>query len=210
MLQEQTVEPGTLSLLIRLMQIPELNNFLLIGGTAISLYYGHRRSDDLDLFSPVQFDNGIIIDLLEKNFPDFTYRDRNNPVGIFGFIGEVKVDFVQQYNHPLIDKPVLDTASNIRLIGKHDLIAMKVNAIMKRALKKDFWDIEELLNDYSVDDFIRFYKQKYPSQLLMIAVPQAMTYFDEAEESEDPVSLNRQTWESVKKNIQKKVSDYLK
>jgi hypothetical protein len=210
MLQEQAVEPGSLSLLIRLMQMPELNNFLLAGRTAISLYYGHRRSDDLDLFSPVPFDNGIIIDVLEKNFSDFTYRDRNDPVGILGFIGEIKVDFVQQYNHPLIDKPVVDTANNIRLIGKHDLVAMKVNAIMKRAVKKDFWDIAELLNDYSVDDFIRFYKQKYPSQILMISVPQAMIYFDEAEESEDPVSLKGQTWESVKKNIQKKVSDYLK
>jgi predicted nucleotidyltransferase component of viral defense system len=209
MLQEQTVEPGTLRLLIRLMQIPELDNFLLVGGTAISLYYGHRKSDDLDLFSPVQFDNEIVIDVLEKNFSDFTYRDRNDPVGIFGFIGQIKVDFVQQYNHPLIDKPILD-ANNIRLINKHDLIAMKVNAIMKRALKKDFWDIAELLHYYSVDDFIRFYKQKYPSQILMIAVPQAMIYFDEAEESEDPISLKGQTWESVKKDIQKKVRDYLK
>lgn len=106
-------------------------------------------------------------------------------MGSFGFIGQVKVDFVQQYNHPLIDKPILDT-NNIRLIGKHDHIAMKVNAIMKRAVKKDFWDIAELLNYYSVDDFIRFYKEKYPSQILMIAVPQAMIYFKEAEESEDP------------------------
>jgi predicted nucleotidyltransferase component of viral defense system len=210
MLQEQTVEPGTLSLLIRLMQMPELNNFLLVGGTAISLYYGHRKSDDLDLFSPVQFDNRKIIDVLEKNFSDFTYRDRNDAVGIFGFMGEVKVDFVQQYHHPLIDKPILDPANNLRLIGKHDLIAMKVNAIMKRAVKKDFWDIAELLNYYSVDDFIRFYQQKYPSQVLMISVPQAMVYFEEAEQSEDPISLKGQTWKSVKKNIQKKVSDYLK
>lgn len=209
MLQEQTVEPGTLSLLIRLMQLPELNNFLLVDGTAISLYYGHRISDDLDLFSPIKFDNEIIIDVQEKNFSNFTYRDRNNPIGIFGFIGEVKVDFVQQYNHPLIDKPILDT-TKIRLISQHDLIAMKVNAIMKRAVKKDFWDIAELLNYYSVDEFIRFYKQKYPSQVLIISVPQAMIYFDEAEESEDPISLKGQTWKSVKKNIQKKVSDYLK
>lgn len=210
MLQEHTVESGTLRLLIRLMQMPELDNFLLVGGTALSLYYGHRLSIDLDLFNPVQFDNGEIIDILEKNFTDFTYGDRNDPVGIFGFIGEVKVDFVQQCRHPLIDKPFLDDSGIIRLIGKHDIIAMKVNAIMKRAEKKDFWDIAELLNHYSVDDFVRFYKQKYPNQQLMISVPQAMTYFKEAEESQDPISLKGQTWNSVKKFIQKKINDYLK
>ncbi len=83
MLQEQTVEPGTFRLLIRLMQVPELNDFFLVGGTAVSLYYGHRKSDDLDLFSTNKFENEIIIDVLEKNFPDFEYRSRNNPLGVF-------------------------------------------------------------------------------------------------------------------------------
>ena len=51
--------------------------------------------------------------------------------------------------------------------------------------------------------------QKYPSQQLLISIPQAITYFDDAEESEEPVSLKNQTWNSVKKSIQKSVSEYL-
>jgi hypothetical protein len=43
----------------------------------------------------------------------------------------------------------------------------------------------------------------------LISVPQAITYFEDAEESEDPVSLKGQTWEKVKKAIQKKVEQYL-
>lgn len=50
MLQTKTVEPGTLSLLKELMELPILNNFSLVGGTALSLKYGHRISIDLDLF----------------------------------------------------------------------------------------------------------------------------------------------------------------
>jgi len=35
----------------QLMDMPELQDFSLVGGTALSLLYGHRKSDDLDFFS---------------------------------------------------------------------------------------------------------------------------------------------------------------
>lgn len=89
------------------MAIPELENFLLVGGTALSLYYAHRLSADLDLFSSENFSNDSIIPVLEKNFKGFTYRNSNNPVGLFGFIDDVKVDFVKQQHHPLIAAPWL-------------------------------------------------------------------------------------------------------
>ncbi len=38
----------------------------------------------------------------------------------------------------------------------------------------------------------------------------ALTYFEDAEESEGPVSLKGRTWDDVKTFIQQKVSDYLK
>ena len=45
---------------------------------------------------------------------------------------------------------------------------------------------------------------------MLISIPHAITYFDDAEESEDPISLKGQTWEAVKKIIQQHVNDYLK
>ena len=50
MLQYSTVEPHTLDVLSGLMNMPELKDFYLVGGTALALYYGHRRSVDIDLF----------------------------------------------------------------------------------------------------------------------------------------------------------------
>ncbi len=44
---------------------------------------------------------------------------------------------------------------------------------------------------------------------LLISIPQAITYFVDAEESETPVSLKNQAWDNVKKNIQQKVRAYL-
>ena len=50
MLYTSTVEPGTLGLLKNLMSEPNLQDFTLVGGTALSLRIGHRQSYDLDLF----------------------------------------------------------------------------------------------------------------------------------------------------------------
>lgn len=48
MLHYQTVEPHTLELLKSLMQKPYLQQFVLVGGTALALQIGHRKSVDID------------------------------------------------------------------------------------------------------------------------------------------------------------------
>ena len=44
------------------------------------------------------------------------------------------------------------------------------------------------LQHFSVAGFIQFYKEKYTTQNLLITVPHAITFFLDADESEDPVS----------------------
>jgi len=61
-----------------------------------------------------------------------------------------------------------------------------------------------------LQQLIDWHKQKYPSQMLAISIPNAITYFTEAEESETPVSFKNQTWAQIKKGISKIVSDYLR
>ena len=46
MLHTQTVERDTLGLLKELMAMPELNSFVLVGGTNLALKFGHRLSID--------------------------------------------------------------------------------------------------------------------------------------------------------------------
>ena len=208
MLHYSTIEPRTLDILKGLMQIPALKDFNLVGGTALSLYYGHRLSVDLDLFSTTSFENETIIQPIEEKFPGFTYRNTHNPIGLFGFIDQVKVDFVKHHHFSLIEN--INLFDGIRICSEPDIIAMKIAAILKRGVKKDFWDIAELLKHYSVQDMINFYSKKYPNQQLLISIPHALTYFIDAEESEDPISLKGQTWPAVKKFIQQQVNEYLK
>ena len=207
MLQLTTVEPSTFAILKDLMSIPEMEDFYLVGGTALSLMYGHRISEDLDLFSTTQFDNVEISDVLVQRFGDSLSIRTSSRFGIFCYINDAKVDIVR-YPHPLI-RPTL-AVEGIRMVSMEDIVAMKVQAVLGRAKKKDFWDIAELLKHFTIDDFIKFHKEKFATQNLFITVPQAISYFADADESEDPISLKNQTWESVKTEIQNKIADFLR
>jgi predicted nucleotidyltransferase component of viral defense system len=184
-----------------------LEPFSLVGGTALSLRYGHRSSIDLDLFFHEKFDQPGIVAELESAFGDqFEYKHQHTHFGIFCFIDGIKVDFVY-FPHHLI-KPI-EIIEEIRFYSNADIAAMKIQAILGRAKKKDFWDLFELLQNYSLQEIINWHQQKYPSQMLLISIPHAITYFVDADESETPVIFKKQTWNLVQKGIQKAVRDYL-
>jgi predicted nucleotidyltransferase component of viral defense system len=190
------------------MELQSLKPFALVGGTALSLRYGHRSSIDLDLFFHEKFNYKEIVDELESTFRErFVYKQQNTQFGIFCFIENMKVDIVYFPHLPITE---LDEVDLIRMYSDADISAMKIQAILGRAKKKDFWDLHELLRHHTLQQLMDWHKQKYPSQMLAISIPHAITYFAEAEESETPVSFKNQTWEKIKKELSKSVSDYLR
>jgi predicted nucleotidyltransferase component of viral defense system len=207
MLYLKTVEPGTLRLLKKLMSAPCLSSFSLVGGTCLSLRHGHRMSVDLDLFSTKQFENDSLKEELAENGFHFSETFYANRLGLFGYIEGVKVDFVRHHQFPLISP--LEEYDGIRMFGDPDIIAMKISAILRRAVKKDFWDVAELLEHYSLKEFVQFYETKYPEQQLLIAIPRAISYFDDAEEAPNPNCVKGLSWDDVKQTIRKAVREYL-
>jgi len=190
-----------------LMEIEELNQFCLVGGTALSLKYGHRLSIDLDLFSAEDFEREPIIESLQNKFGNgFVYRGDFAKWGIFCQIEKIKVDIVY-YPHALIQP--IETNSGIRLYHDKDLIAMKIQAILGRGVKKDFWDIAELMDHYSLEEMMTCHKAKFPNQMLGISIPYALTYFADADNSNDPETIKPITWKQVKAKISKCVSTFL-
>jgi len=190
------------------MEIPSLKPFSLVGGTALSLRYGHRSSEDLDLFYHEKFDQSEIVKDLESAFKQrFVYKQEHTTFGIFCFIDEIKVDIV---HYPYLPIAPIEIEKGIRFYSSADIAAMKIQAILGRGKKKDFWDLYELLQHFSLQQIMDWHKQKYPNQMLAISIPNAITYFVDADESETPVSFKKQTWDGVKKGISKIVSDYLR
>jgi predicted nucleotidyltransferase component of viral defense system len=190
------------------MTLPFLQPFSLVGGTALSLRYGHRSSIDLDLFFHERFDQPRLVKDLESAFGNkFVYKQQQTQFGIFCFIDDIKVDFVYFPHLPIQKRETID---KIKFYSNPDIAAMKIQAILGRGKKKDFWDLHELLQHYSLQQIMDWHIQKYPSQMLAISIPHAITYFVDADETEEPVSFKGQTWEGVKKGIQLAVRDYLR
>jgi hypothetical protein len=208
MLQTQTVDARTFSILKTLMEIPEIQSFNLVGGTALSLKYGHRTSVDLDLFTVSEFAHQPVIDSLTRTFGDLFVHDKGfGKWGIFCHIDRVKVDLVY-YPHPLLY--AVECRDTIRMYDDRDLIAMKIQAILGRGKKKDFWDIYELMKHYDLSEMIDFHRAKYPAQILMISIPQALIWFVDADaDADNPFQLKQQKWERIKDGIRKKVREFL-
>jgi hypothetical protein len=202
-----TVDPDTLEVLKKLLSLPELEGFALAGGTALALRYGHRKSIDLDLFGPSLNYEVVSTALIREFSNDVIFDEVPGNWAIFSFIKNIKVDIIPS-DAPILARPTKE--EGIILYSDEDIMAMKIKAVFGRGVKKDFWDIYELLQHYSVEIFIDCYQRKYPKQRLMISVPQALSYFADAEDSEHPVSLKGQDWESIKSYIRKKVSEFLK
>jgi predicted nucleotidyltransferase component of viral defense system len=206
MLREETVEPSTLGLLKRIVALPEFNNFRLVGGTALSLLYGHRKSVDLDFFTDKPLEKGILAEVLSDNFGHIAITNDRSKSIYQCIIQGVKVDFVSVKDPFLNPIQLLD---NIPFADTKDLIALKLNAVKGRGVKKDFWDLAKLLEFYSLENLFQFYHDRY-SYDDTFAVIRSVIYFNDAENTIDPESLDGMTWVKVKSTITKAFDDYYK
>lgn len=125
MLHKETVERTTFELLIKLMQDKRFKNFNLAGETALALYLGHRKSIDLDLFTPDNFDSNKLEEyLIDKYNFKSSYLEKNT---LKGTINDVKIDCIT-HNYPYIEPP-FKSEEGIRLYSIKDITAMKLSAI---------------------------------------------------------------------------------
>lgn len=205
MLYQETVEPTTLGLLKELMQLPELKQFRLVGGTALSLLLGHRNSIDLDLFTDYPFDSDEIINRLSETYPNFSFKDIKSPRLFFTTINNVKVDFVNTFEKFIHQTEIKE---EIRFASVGDIIALKLNAIAGRGAKKDFWDVYELLKHYSFKEMMEYYQERYPNNSLMMVL-KSITYFEEADTQPDPYCFRQLKWDNIKKDITQEINIYI-
>ena len=94
MLHQNTVEPRTLGILNRLMQLPELEQFALVGGTNLALRLGHRLSVDLDIFTNEPFDLAAVWEATRQEFPKVIKLDERGQTLLANIEG-VKIDLIK-------------------------------------------------------------------------------------------------------------------
>lgn len=195
MLHLETIESNTLELLRKLQSLYIFKNSRLVGGTALALQLGHRKSVDLDLFGTIEITPEEIQEVCRKAGElEISKVSRN--INIF-WIDGIKVDCVN-YPYGWLDEcRVLD---GIRLASVNDIAAMKISAIINRGTKKDFIDLHFLLKEMSLNKVLDLYDQKYPDGSRFIAI-KSLTYFEDAESDPMPYMFSDITWEEVKVSI---------
>jgi len=198
-----TLKPLLLNVLKALMAAREFDAFRLVGGTALSLYRGHRESADIDLFSDAPYksiDFGSIDAFLHNTF---SYVDTNEYIivgmGKSYYVGNNNDDCIKldlYYTDRFIREIMLIDV--IRLANVEEIIAMKIDVISRGGRKKDFWDIHELKDDYPIERMFAIYKERYPYAQDQIQIRSSFSDFTLADEDFDPICLKGKHWEIIK------------
>ncbi|WP_347069963.1 nucleotidyl transferase AbiEii/AbiGii toxin family protein [Flavobacterium sp. WV_118_3] len=193
------------------MNAPIFENFRLVGGTALSLQIGHRESIDIDLFSDADYgtiDFEEIETFLRATFSCVNALNTPPALGTSYFIGDdenntIKLDifytdsFIQAYME----------VDGIRMATIEEIIAMKVDVIQRGGRKKDFWDLHDLLDSYSISRMIALHEQRYPYDHDHELIIKNFTIFDQADDDFDPICFKGKYWEFIKEDFEEIINN---
>jgi len=180
-------------------------SFYLAGGTALSLQIGHRLSVDLDYFSPNEdiptirpaLENSLSnlhATLADSSWGNLVYLAKNVRVGFYG------------YSFPLVE-PLIEI-EGLRLASIEDIALMKLDAMLSRAARKDFYDLYYICKSISLKQIFGKAPQKYPSvRDFESQTAKRLVYFENAENESEPSLLDNVTWQTVKEFFTKQAKE---
>jgi len=164
MLHRETISDGLFETLQVLSKVPELSNFYLVGGTALALQIGHRKSDDLDFFSEKSFDTQSVKQAL-NSLPGKATLLAEKPTGLSYVYDPPNEDEhfkIDIYNWSVkFIKPAVEVGS-VKMASLEDIAAFKLDAVSSRKEYKDYVDIAKLLEHFSFRDLMAFHREKFP------------------------------------------------
>lgn len=132
--------------------------FYMVGGTAIALFIGHRKSVDFDLFKSGPIRPKAILKKFEiKNEPFLVTLNMQGQLNLI--CRDVKFTFFD-YDFDIPHKELFE--QNISMPGLLDLSAMKAYALGRRSKWKDYADLYFILkNNYSINQISARSKELY-------------------------------------------------
>lgn len=191
MVHLNTIDPPLYQVLVDLSQLSEMSNFSLVGGTALSLQLGHRKSDDLDFFTDRSFDILEVKNAILRYYPDVVFLNETRQGFSFSLPLPGSADDTRKldiYNWAVKFIRPANQEGVVRLASLEDIAAFKLDAICHRKEKKDYIDIAVLLEKFSFGQMLDFYKEKFPMNDKRIVLTQILD-IEGCENSVEPVML---------------------
>ncbi|VAW30681.1 hypothetical protein MNBD_BACTEROID07-1216 [hydrothermal vent metagenome] len=162
--------------------------FYLVGGTAIALHLGHRRSIDFDLFKQGRLVLKRILNKISAFQPYTVTRRVEEQLNLT--INDVKFTFFE-YPYPVESNCKFEDI--LKLPDLLSLASMKAFALGRRSKWKDYVDLYFILKDYySVKQIVvaseNIYGQLFSEKLFRAQ----LSYFDDIDYSEEIEYLVKQ------------------
>jgi hypothetical protein len=136
------------------------SSFYLVGGTALALQLGHRRSVDFDLFTDKGFDSLSIRTIIKKQHHTINRILIETKTEFTLFVDNIKITF---YVYPYAIKHQTNFEDIISLPDALTIAAMKAFALGKRAKWKDYVDLYFILQHYSLKEMVEKAYKYYPA-----------------------------------------------
>lgn len=192
---ENVLSSPTKSLLKNFKEGSLPKGFYLAGGTAVALYLGHRRSADLDFFTPSEF---VEVAWEEKLKEEFRFKlFKRDWQTLIGSIGNVKISLFG-YKYKMISPK--EKLYEIFIASLPDLSAMKLDTVIGRGTKRDLIDIYFLSQKFTLEKLFKDYQKKYGNlQERELMIKKALVFFEEADKEEMPEMLVPASWSKIKK-----------
>ena len=168
---------------------PELQrvprSFVLYGGTAVALRYGHRTSVDFDFFSSDRFDPFALQQTLGPLGAGTIAEAAANTLVVFlDRAGDIKIAFYGGI-HGRVGDPEPTDDGCIRIAAPIDLLATKLKTILQRSDSKDYRDIAALLRaGVGLADGLGAAEALFPPSFPIASSIKALSYFDDLDDAD--------------------------
>ncbi len=186
--------------LARLGPVAAAEGFYLAGGTALALHYGHRRSVDLDWFSPHPIEDPLG---LAARIRDSGIRLEVSSVSrgtLHARVNRVRVSFLE-FRYPLLTRTMSWPEARCPIAGIRDIACMKLAAIAQRGSRKDFVDLWALLaHRRRLPAMLTDYRKKFSVNDIS-SVIYGLCYFDDAEAEPLPIMLAPAGWPEIRAGV---------
>lgn len=155
--------------------------FYLVGGTAIALHLGHRRSIDFDMFKLSRLNHKKNLDkIIAAGFSYQVTRRVEEQMNLI--VGGVKLTFFQ-YPFPVVPEDRLGDV--FRMPSLLSLAAMKAYALGRRSKWKDYVDLYFLLTEHFTVEQVSAKAMELFGDLFSEKLFRAqLSYFDDIDYSE--------------------------
>ena len=155
--------------------------FYLVGGTAIALHLGHRRSIDFDLFKQRRLVLSRILNKLAAYQPYTVTRRVDEQLNLT--LNDVKFTF---FEYPYTIEANCRFENIVKLPDLLSLASMKAFALGRRSKWKDYVDLYFILKDHhSVKQIVEMSNTIYGQLFSEKLFRAQLSYFDDIDYSEE-------------------------